>query len=262
VIVADGDGHGPPGDLALTYPEVRWLKAPGASVFSLRGLAMTQARGEIIAVTEDHCVVTPHWCACIINAHQKHPEAAAIGGIVENGATIRLIDWANFLCIFAPFLKPLRNGESKHISLQANVSYKRRVLPNCISSLGIMEMLFNQMLYERGELLIADDRLVVYHVQSHGFFGTFAAHFHNGRSIAGYRLPGMSWWAWLLRLGSCMILPAWLLWRVYRALFVKRRLLGRAFACLPLLSGIACSHAAGEFIGYLAGPGTSPQHLR
>ena len=81
------------------------------------------------------------------------------------------------------------------------------------------------MLYERGESLIADDQLVVYHVQSHGFFGTFAAHFHNGRSIAGYRLPGMSWLVWLLRLGSCVMLPAWLLWRVYRTLFVKRRLL-------------------------------------
>jgi hypothetical protein len=262
ILVADGSLHGHPKALAEAYPDVIWLREPGASVFRLRALAMSQARGAIIAVTEDHCEVTPQWCARIIAALAQYPDAAAIGGIVENGAVHRLIDWTNFLLIFAPFMRPIRNGANQRISLQANISYKRRVIPRNPSDLGVMEMLFNRLLHQQGEKLLADDQLVVYHVQSHGFFGTFAAHFHNGRSIAGYRLPDMHWPEWLVRLGGCSILPAYLLWLTYRALIQKRRLLGRALACLPLLTVLTCSHAAGELVGYLAGPGRSPQQLR
>lgn len=59
VIVADGTGRGLPDDVTGRYPEVTWLKAPGCSVPQLRALAMSQACGEVVAVTEDHCRVAP-----------------------------------------------------------------------------------------------------------------------------------------------------------------------------------------------------------
>jgi len=108
IIVADGHGKGLPDDVTDRYPEVIWLKQPGGSVFYLRGLAMARARGEIVAVTEDHCEVTPGWCERTIRAHKEYPAAAAIGGAVENGATERLIDWAHFFLVFAPFTPPSR----------------------------------------------------------------------------------------------------------------------------------------------------------
>ncbi|MGH7232141.1 MAG: glycosyltransferase family 2 protein [Nitrospiraceae bacterium] len=261
IIVADGHGRGLAEDGDASYPDVVWLKKPHASVFVLRGLAMARARGALVAVTEDHCRVAPDWCERIIKAHAQHPEAAAIGGAVENGATERLIDWANFLLVFAPFVLPIESGPSERICLQANISYKRHVLPQDMPELGMMEMLFNQRLHAQGDTLIADDRLLVYHVQSWGFFGTFAAHFHNGRSIAGFRLPTMGWPERVLRLGGCPLLPPVLLWRTLRPIWKKRRLYIRTLACLHLLACVVCCHAAGEFIGYLAGPGESPQRL-
>jgi hypothetical protein len=125
----------------------------------------------------------------------------------------------------------------------------------------MMEVFYNRQLRERGEKLMADDQLVVSHIQSWGFFGTFAAHFHNGRSIAGFRLQGMKWPERILRLGSCFILPPVLLWRTVWPICVKRRLLGPALACLHLLALLASCQAIGEFVGYLAGPGKSPQQL-
>ena len=184
VLVGDGHGDGLPADAARRYPNVTWIKRPGASVFSLRGLAMAQASGDIVAVTEDHCTVAAGWCKGTLRAHQEHPEAAAIGGVVENGATTRLIDWSNFLIVFGPFTAPIDIGEQPAISLQANISYKRRVLQGGMSDLGMMEFLFNRQLRERGEILLADDRLVVSHNQTWGFWGTFVAHFHPGRYIA------------------------------------------------------------------------------
>lgn len=261
VLVGDGHGRGLPVDVAERYPEVKWIKWPGGSVFFLRELAMTQAHGDVVAVTEDHCTVTPGWCERMLKAHRDHPEAAAIGGLVENGATARLIDWSNFLIVFGPFTAPLETGKQRIISLQANISYKRRVVPQKVSQLGMMEFLFNRKLLEQGEILIADDQLVVSHNQTWGFWGTFAAHFHNGRSIAGFRLQEISWVERCVRLGGCVILPAYLLWITVGPVIRKRRLLKPALTSLPLTALVVTCHAVGEFVGYLWGAGNSPQQL-
>ncbi|MCA9497858.1 MAG: glycosyltransferase [Nitrospirales bacterium] len=261
ILVADGHGRGLPEMDKEFYKGLMWLKNPGASVFGLRKLGMSHAQGEIIAITEDHCRVAPNWCEQVIQAHKDYPDAAAIGGVVENGATTSLMDWANFFLVFAPFVSPIRNGPSERICLQANISYKRRVVSRMASQLGVMEMLFTRQLRQEGEVLMADDRLLVSHVQSHGFGGTFAAHFHNGRSIAGFRLEELGGMGRILRLGSTAILPPYLLWSTLRSLMGKQEVLGKVFASLPLLALLVCCHAAGEFIGYMAGPGQSPQRL-
>ncbi|GKS57144.1 hypothetical protein YTPLAS18_06710 [Nitrospira sp.] len=261
IIVGDGHGEGLPPDMATRYPAIRRIECAGESVFVLRQQAMARAAGAIVAVTEDHCTVTPDWCEQILQAHRDYPEAAAIGGVVENGATTRLIDWSNFLVVFGPFTAPIENGAQPAISLQANISYKRRVVSQATTGLGMMEFLFNRHLQEQGEVLIADDRLVVSHNQTWGFWGTFAAHFHNGRSIAGFRLERMSWLQRLLRIGGCVVLPIHLLrvtiWPVIR----KKRLSRPALRSLPLTAVVVTCHAVGECIGYVFGPGRSPQKL-
>lgn len=261
VLVGDAHGQGLPPDVAVRYPAVKWIKSRGTSVFHLRGLAITQASGDIVAVTEDHCTVTPGWCEGILKAHRDHPEAAAIGGVVKNGATARLIDWSNFLIVFGPFTEPIETGAQPAISLQANISYKRQILPRNLPRLGMMEFLFNRQLRKRGEVLIADDRLVVSHNQTWGFWGTFAAHFHNGRSIAGFRLQRISRLERLIRLGGVAILPAYLLWVTIWPVVRKHRLLKPAMASLPLTALVVTCHALGEGVGYLFGPGHSPQRL-
>lgn len=261
ILVGDGHGQGLPADVADRYPAVKWIKQPGGSVFTLRELAITHASGAVVAITEDHCTAPPGWCERIVGAHGDHPEAAAIGGVVVNGATTRLIDWSNFLIVFGPFTAPIDEGAQAAIALQANISYKRRVLPRTVSNLGMMEFLFNRELRERGEVLLADANLVVCHNQSWGFWGTFAAHFHNGRSIAGFRLGRISRVERVLRLGGCLILPAYLLWVCLGPVIRKRRLLKQAVLSLPLTVIVVTCHAAGEFLGYLAGPGDSPRRL-
>ncbi len=150
ILVADGNGRGLPVG-SESYEKVIRLQDFGASVFSLRKLGMCRAQGEIIAITEDHCRVAPNWCEQIIQSHKDYPDAAAIGGAVDNGATTSLIDWANFFLVFAPFVSPIMNGPCERICLQANISYKRRVLSRINSHLGVMEMLFTQQLREEGE---------------------------------------------------------------------------------------------------------------
>jgi hypothetical protein len=263
VIVADGDGHALPTDGAARFPDVVHLLAPGASVFQLRALAARRASGEIVAVTEDHCRVSPDWCAQVLEAHRRYPHAAAIGGVVENGAQRRLVDWACFVIPNGPFMRPLRNGKTRTISLQANISYKRWALEDADAGdgLGLMEMLHNRKLLARGHELVADDQLVVEHIQFVTIRSACAMHCHNGRSVAGFRLAQLSFLERLMRLGGCSILTFVNLWKTVRPLREKGRLRGRILAALPLSGLLLCCHTAGEFVGYLAGPGWSPQHL-
>jgi len=261
ILVMDGDGQGLP-EQQHTPAKIRWIRKPGASVFQLRATGMSEARADIVAVTEDHCRVAPDWCQRVLDAHQRHPEAAAIGGVVENGATGSTLDWAQFLVANGPFMRPIKNGVTDCIALQANVSYKRHALPGAFSNAGIMEMLYNQELHQRGELLLADDSLLVYHVQSLGFKGSCAINFHNGRSIAGYRLQIMRLPERWLRLLGCFILPPVMLFRSYIMLAGKKRPIGFALSVTPYLITLLVCHAAGEFVGYITGAGESPKHLR
>jgi hypothetical protein len=42
-------------------PDVRWISRPGESVFQLRSAGYDACRGEIVAVTEDHCRPAADW---------------------------------------------------------------------------------------------------------------------------------------------------------------------------------------------------------
>ena len=260
IILADGCGRALPEPITPPYGEVIWLKVPGAGAFRLRSLAIARARAGIIAITEDHCVVRPGWCARILQAHAEHPSAAAIGGAVENVSTRHLLDLAGFFIANAPFMLPLRNGESAQISLQANISYKRIAFETAnVGDRGLMEMLFNQELRRRAETLVADDRIVVDHGQCLDFPTFCALHFHNGRCIAGFRLERIGVFERIVRLGGCAILPPVMLSRTLWTLVKKHRLGARAIASVPLMIVLLSCHAAGESIGYINGPGDSPR---
>src|SRR5688500_2605404 len=180
IIVADGHGHGLPDDHGV--PNVRVVRRPGASVYQLRALAFAETRADIIAVTEDHCVIAADWCEQVLRAHRAHPRAAAIGGVVYNGATDSLWDWANFLISNGTYLPPLATGERADISGQANLSYKRWALPANTLPHGYDEPGHKRALQAAGHPLVSTDRMVAAHAQSLGRLGSCLLHYHHARA--------------------------------------------------------------------------------
>ncbi len=264
ILLADGDGAGLPE--AHDFPELRWIRHPGRTVAQLRALALAETRGEIVAMTEDHCRVAPDWCESVLRAHDEYPDAAMIGGVVDNGADRDPWDWANFLVSNGPFLPPIPTGERPDIAGQANLSYKRWALPGELPETGIEEAVHKRKLREAGHTLVNDDRLVVYHVQDLGAWGGCMIHFHDGRStaaIASSRASGPRRVYLALR---GLLLPL----RVARdtARIVARIVVrkpahrGVAIRVAPLVAVVLCFHAAGELAGYTLGPGDSPMLLR
>lgn len=265
IIVVDGSRAGPPTEQELATlggDSIRWLSLPGASVFQLRFAAYKQARGEVVAVSEDHCLVDDDWIERILAAHRRHPNAAAIGGAVLNGTDTKAVDWAAFVLTQGPFMPPLANGEAARISGPANVSYKRRVLERLHGDdrYGLIDFLELPAALE-GEQLVNDDSIRVLHHQSQGFWGTSQAEFDNGRTIAGYRRRKMSKGDWLRIIGSPM-LPIYRSIRAWRIASRKERPPGVLLLSAPAHVWFQYCTMGGELLGYLFGPGVSPHRLR
>jgi hypothetical protein len=244
------------------YPLVVSVVAPGLSANELRGVALEHVRGDVVAITEDHCVVSPDWCRRVLDAHALHPQAAAIGGAVENGAVDHPIDWASFFLGNAPAMLPLPAGPADVIAAQANVSYKRRALPAAAPPGGFFELSHNAELRERGEELRVDPTLVVHHVQSLGFRGTCVIWFHASRTWGGQdgaqrSLPGRMAHALL----APLVHPLGIL-RHVRGVWAKGRMRRRMVAVAPLMVLLGACATAGVTIGYATGKGDSSRHIR
>jgi hypothetical protein len=263
VVVADGSSNNAPAE-AQVGPRVRWIKSEGASVFELFAIALRASRGEIVALTEDHAIPRAGWIPAVIRAHREHPEAAAIGGAIENGSTFGLIEWASYFTTQGPHMAPLGNRVVPMTTNEANVSYKGDVIAEVDpdEGLGFMAILYNRRLAEQGRILRVDDRMVVDHFETIGFSWTTSIHFHNGRTISGFRRErGMSNEDWL-RVATSLMLPAWRTLRVLRTGWAKGRLRRQLIASAPLALWLEYVQAVGHLTGYVAGPGSSPGHLR
>jgi hypothetical protein len=241
--------------------DITWIQSPGSSVFQLRLDAYRRASAPVVAVTEDHCHVPIDWAEKILASHAAHADAVAIGGSVENGATSSVLDWGSFFSLQTMFMAPIRSGPTDRINGHINVSYKRSALAHIdpFGGLGALDQAHQLDLRNRGELLIADDSIRCRHVQSLGAIGTAVGHFHAGRTVAGFRRQNMDAIQWG-RFALTFVVP---FVRFGRVMWIGSRKQHRVVLVLsaPLILWFLMCQAAGQFVGYAAGPGESPRRI-
>ncbi len=257
VIVTDSSGQALPPDASERYPELIWLTKPGVPVHVLRGMGLAHGRGEIIATTEDHVRVAPDWCAQILRAYAEHPEAGAIGGVVENAYGRTIPDWAHHFLVFGPLVPPVRHPVRQPPLAAANASYRRSVLPLPLPGNELMEMFLVPQLRASGVTILIEPKILVYHWQPVPFLRCCTYHFHNGRALAAGRLR-LTRTGLLARLLSCPILPAYIVGHRIMDVWPKPEQRRRLVAGLPWLVAYSTSQAVGELATYLVGPGSSP----
>ena len=250
LLVADGSAQG--------LPVAGAVRLPGADVFTLRCAAIAAARGDVVAITEDHCLVAGDWCAAHLDAHRRHPAALAIGGLVANGSVGAPIDRANFLVTFAPFMAPAPAFQPRRCGPVVNLSFVREALPLADLVPGFVELAWLPHLHRTGRLRL-DPAIVATHVQSHGNFGTLMVHHHNGRSSAGLGPARPLRLAALARVARAPRRVAELL----RETFAETRRRGQHIGPGATLGVVAIvlAHVSGDIAGCLLGPGKSPQRL-
>lgn len=249
------------------YPQVRFLEVPDLRTYlgrgnsrehhdELRARGLAAARGEIAALIEDHGIVSPDWCACVIEAHRQ--PFAGIGGAIENGID-RPLNWAVYFCDFLRYQNPVPDGESM-LASDANVTYKRTALETIrpVWKEIFHESSVNGALRNRAERIALSPRIVLY--QHRLGLRTGAAlqeRFVWGRSYAATRarlvdLPKRAFWAIF-----SPALPALMIARMTLMAWQKRRTFSAYLRALPLTFALTVSWSMGELTGYLTGRATA-----
>ena len=237
-----------PGVEVIVVDEKRTIPA-------LRHLGVVRARGDLVAILEDHGEVAPDWANTLIEAH-KGPWGA-VGGVVENGRD-GLVNWAAFFCEYTPYMGPVTEGESADLPGN-NIAYKRPHLLRHAHELeqGRWESWINDNLRRDGVPIASTNKAVVRHIKPFRLAHFLVQRFHFARSYAGMRRVDQSIPKRLIYGCGSLTLPALLLSRVARQALAKRRHLGRFAASVPLIALFYTVGAVGEMVGYLIGPGDS-----
>lgn len=159
-----------------------------------------------------------------------------------------------------PFLAPLPSGPVPYVS-GVNVSYKRDALLRALAPMGdrAIETLINDQIKAAGGVLVADDRLVVSHLQSRGIRNTTRLHYYAGRHFEGTRRGTQSDATGRAVRAIALPLPR-AAKRLATALY-RGEPVGRVARVIPALVLLASAQAAGELVGIFRGPGRSATKL-
>ncbi|MFZ5610035.1 MAG: glycosyltransferase [Pseudomonadota bacterium] len=259
VILADRRNDAVSERIAQAYPEARLIGcAAQTSLPVLRTLALDQARGTYVVVTEDHCVPAPDWLEALDEAFRGAPEdVVAVGGCVENGVTERGLDWATFLCEYAGALAPVAEGRT-HALPGMNVAYRRAALAafdRALLTKGFWETTLHPEMLRRGLRFHSTNKIVMNHCKRFSFKLFAVQRFLYSRYYAGIRFaPRQYPWRAIACLLS-VLLPFVLFYRIAGHLRQKRRHYRAWLSALPTLIPFLIIWSIGEMAGYLLGPG-------
>lgn len=252
IVVADCSPDDPSEDLRARFPNVRVMHLPTkVTVPALRWGAVAATHGDVVAAVEGRCVPSDTWCAELLDAHARWPEAPAVGGPVGLKADASPFDWGLYIAEFAAFAPPLGTGASAQLS-GANLSYKRAALTagQDVMDRGHWEAVLHERWRAEGRVLrLSTARVVFHNGMTRG--DAMRMRFHYGRSYAADRFGDRRPAAWLYA-AACPVLPAVLTFRA-AAQAVRKGLGRRCLIALPWIVAFNVAWSAGEIAGYLFG---------
>ena len=241
------------------FPEALVISAPADTALpALRTMALERARGELVIVTEDHCVPPRDWLDSMARAFDAAPPGtAAVGGCVENGVTERALDWATFLCEYSFFLPPVAEGATPVLP-GMNVAYRRAALAGIdrdrLTS-GFWETTVHPQLQRQGRVLYSSNRIRLFHCKRFSLRLFCAQRFLYSRYYAALRFGRGEGLRRTAALVLTPALPVVLLARMMRQCRQKRLPARVLVGALPALALFVLIWAVGEMVGYAFGRG-------
>lgn len=233
----------------------------GTTIPQMRAIAFQEARGDAVAVIEDHVIVPAGWARHLLDALEAG--ADVVGGSIENAATETLVDWAAFLCEYSASMPPIEAGSVTWL-VGNNVVYRRHLLDEqqAVTQSDRWEDALHHSLLMNGTELICRPEIRVAHKMHYRFFDYLTQRFLYSRSYAGARLAGKSMSRRLLFGCAAILLPPVLLYRIIHRVLAKNRHRLILVQCLPIISAFVVSWAVGEVVGYWFGAGNSLAKVR
>jgi hypothetical protein len=243
--------------LQTAYPEVRFVGAPATSTIpELRAAGMQGADGDIVALTEDHCIASQDWVSQILRAHQ--PGVDVFGGAMDNAQRERTVDWAAYFAEYGFFAEGDGSAKVNPLITGANVAYSRNVLDDVIECAiqGEWENVAHARLAAKGSAMQFLRTASVYQNQNYCFRDFCRDRFEHGLAYARRRLSEEGPGRRLLYLPGSVLLPFLLLLRIAQTIGREQR--PPFLRALPLTFGFLVAWSLGEAVGYWRGP-ASPE---
>jgi hypothetical protein len=215
----------------------------------------------VVALTEDFVVADDGWCDALVRSHASGLDVTGSG--IVNISPDSAINWAVFLAEYGRYAPPSTTRLIHSLS-GLNVSYSRALLDRYEQQ--ISERLecwkFHRTLRrDEIELRLASGP-VLRHFRSYSASRALWSFFHHGRSLAGSRFGRKFGVRRVAFAAGSVLLPFVMSARIVRDA-IRGGLYGaKSIRCLPATFLLATSWAAGEFAGYVSGPGGSPEQWK
>jgi len=167
-------------NLIRRYPQVNitYMLEPKIGISYARNTGLKKASGNIIAFTDDDCIVHKYWVVNIIKAHKKYRDYVAIGGLTlnyKNTVISSIFDAFRQFWTYEAAINQINRAdvflkEFDVISLATqNISYKKNRI-KCLrfnEELTVTEAVdFSWQILKRSGKILYNNKMIVYHEYS------------------------------------------------------------------------------------------------
>lgn len=238
-----------PPALRERFPWARFEERPGALVPELWRDGIDESGGEIVALTIAPMVPAPNWLTTIRDQHRRYD---AVGGAIDPGKRLRLVDWAEYFCRYARDMRPFAGHDCLDLPGD-NAAYKRELLERTreLYRDGFWEPEVNRRLHEENVVLWHAPELVVEQGRSAGWAAFVQQRLKHGRAFGRQRGTRFGTARNIVGVLASPLVPFVMAVRVLREVGSRRRNRFRALAALPLMLTFNVAWAVGEARGQL-----------
>jgi hypothetical protein len=222
------------------------------SPIDLAAMAVTTAHGEVILLTEDHCVPDSEWVGSLTRTIERN--GSAVGGAVDplDPDTMTAFDWAFYYVDFFKYQTPLTAGIADALS-ECNVAYRRSSLEALDEPwrTSFHETRIHIALARQGPPLWMEPRARVRAGRRVHRRDAVRERYAFGRYYACRRIEHPHEHARLWHAVGSPLLPLLLFWRMARASARDDRTARQFLRSLPDLAALVMAWSLGEALGYL-----------
>jgi hypothetical protein len=229
----------------------------------LRAIGLEAARGEIVAVLEEHTRPDPGWVRAILDHFGSGD--AAIGGPILDDRYDRRRDWVVYFSEYHNYLPPWAEGDREHLN-GANIAYSREKVLRHRSVLGTgwWEAGLHPLLAREGRFR-AIPAMGAHHMGPFDYGYYLEQRYLLSRVWGGTQRTKAGLGKRLVYLVAAPVFPFLLLVRIAARVLAPPtrtgKLVGRFVVALPLLVPVAIAYVWGEWLGYLVGPGDALERV-
>ena len=253
IVVEDGDSAspGPAWATRVAHPGARLVPELWAE-------GLHHATGDLVGLLASTVVPGPEWVARTLALH-GHGEAG-VGGAIEPGTGLSLVDWGVYFCRYAPYLLPIDEESDLEVPGD-NASYRTDILARYrhLWDRAFWEPSVHHAMRADGHRLRMSGDRVVLHAPGAGARAFCRQRFAHGRAHGELRSTGGGRREMLRAVVTAPLVPPLLTVRAARAVFARRRLRARFLAASPVVLWFYCWWAAGELSGRLRAARSRPR---